>query len=381
MEFRVAHDGVAAVIRRLQPFVAVGRPGVGTLDAVRQGCGFGCGAGPQAECTVDMDPGAARLRQIGDLADGIEAAGVELAGLGDDDHRPVETCDALGKSVNAHAAHVVGRNGEDAIAPEAEILEAGEDGDVGLIADDDMNGRRTEQALRLDVPAVIGEHAAARRGKADEVGGGGAGREADRAFARQIKDVEEPAGGRLLAGGGARCRQVVAAILAPGAGEPIGCDANGMRAADHPAKEAWTRHGAQTLLGEIDKLGEDVAALAPAFRQRYGGEELAHGGEILLGTVRTRRRRGSKLAGRLRRVIKQRVVIGGPGKLGLGHGMLRRWGGRDYGPDVSRRADAFQALRALASGAERYWVCFNEEGKGPHDRVRNVKYFFVPIPS
>jgi hypothetical protein len=37
--------------------------------------------------------------------------------------------------------------------------------------------------------------------------------------------------------------------------------------------------------------------------------------------------------------------------------------------------------RALASGDERYWICFNEEGKGPHDRVRNVKCFFVPIPS
>ena len=37
--------------------------------------------------------------------------------------------------------------------------------------------------------------------------------------------------------------------------------------------------------------------------------------------------------------------------------------------------------RVLPSGDDRYWVCFNEEGKGPHDRKRNVKCLFVPINS
>jgi hypothetical protein len=35
--------------------------------------------------------------------------------------------------------------------------------------------------------------------------------------------------------------------------------------------------------------------------------------------------------------------------------------------------------RVLPSNDTKYWVCFNEEGKGPHDREKNVRCFFAPM--
>jgi len=35
----------------------------------------------------------------------------------------------------------------------------------------------------------------------------------------------------------------------------------------------------------------------------------------------------------------------------------------------------------LPSGDDRYWVCFNKEGTGPHDRAKDVRCLFVPANS
>jgi len=36
---------------------------------------------------------------------------------------------------------------------------------------------------------------------------------------------------------------------------------------------------------------------------------------------------------------------------------------------------------ALPSGDDRYWVCFNKEGTGAHDRPKDVRCLFVPLNS
>ena len=81
----VAHDRKAAIIRHLQPFVAVGDPGIGKLDAGGQMLQRWRGPRPQAERAIDMQPGVVRLGDRRDLGERIEVAGVDLARLGDDD--------------------------------------------------------------------------------------------------------------------------------------------------------------------------------------------------------------------------------------------------------------------------------------------------------
>ena len=57
----VAHDGEAGIVRRLQPLMAVGHPGIGAFDARGQMLQRRRGAGPEAEGAVDMYPGAGGL--------------------------------------------------------------------------------------------------------------------------------------------------------------------------------------------------------------------------------------------------------------------------------------------------------------------------------
>ena len=37
--------------------------------------------------------------------------------------------------------------------------------------------------------------------------------------------------------------------------------------------------------------------------------------------------------------------------------------------------------RVLPSHDGSYWACFNAEGKGPHDRKRDVRCFFAPLST
>ena len=87
MGLGIAHDGIAAVVRGLQPLVAVGGPGIGVPCPGGERPGLGAGERPQAESAVDVDPCAASVGDRRDLADRIEGPGIDLPGLGDDDRR------------------------------------------------------------------------------------------------------------------------------------------------------------------------------------------------------------------------------------------------------------------------------------------------------
>ena len=66
----------------------VGGDGVGALDAADEMGMGGRGGGPEAEGAVDVQPGAALVGRRGDSGEGIEGAGVDVAGLGADDAGP-----------------------------------------------------------------------------------------------------------------------------------------------------------------------------------------------------------------------------------------------------------------------------------------------------
>ena len=114
--FGVADEGEAAVVADVGPFVAVGSPGVGLFEAIREMAVVGGRGGEEAEGAIDVDPGAGFVGDFADFGGGVEGAGVDVAGLDADDGGFVER----GEGVGAHAALPIDGDAEDAAAAEAE---------------------------------------------------------------------------------------------------------------------------------------------------------------------------------------------------------------------------------------------------------------------
>ena len=152
---------------------------------------------------------------------------------------------------------------------ESEKLQRREHGRVGVVAHQHRDRWRTEQAVRLDVPAGLSQHIASRGGEAYEVGHRRARDKADGAFARQVEKVEQPTAGDCLDSRRRRCRVVVAGVLAPSAGQPVGSDADRMRAADHPAEKAGTGHRVNAGFYPRDQLVEHAQASTALLGERF----------------------------------------------------------------------------------------------------------------
>ena len=72
--FGVGHKGDATVVGNVEPLVAVRRPGVGLLDPSDEVAEALAGGDPQAEGTIDVDPGAGVACPLYDLLRRIERA-------------------------------------------------------------------------------------------------------------------------------------------------------------------------------------------------------------------------------------------------------------------------------------------------------------------
>ena len=80
-----------------------------------------------------------RVRDRGDI---VARAGVDVPELRADDRRPVAVRQRRGQQLDAHSPLLVGRNGLDLRAADAEVAQGAIDGDVALLADDDADARR-----------------------------------------------------------------------------------------------------------------------------------------------------------------------------------------------------------------------------------------------
>ena len=107
---RPADEGDAAVVGDVEPLVSVGRPRVGAVEAGDELGPGRVGPRPQPEGAVDVQPAGSLGQPVGDLVERVERAGVDLAGLGADQHRPGE----LGQIGGAHPTLLVGRHDDDA---------------------------------------------------------------------------------------------------------------------------------------------------------------------------------------------------------------------------------------------------------------------------
>ncbi len=136
---RVSDEGDAAVVGDVEPFVAVGSPGVGI--------GVLVACAPEAESAVDVHPGIGLLGEGDELVGGIHCARIDIAGLEADEGGLVECW----KERGVHAALRVGGDFKDAVAPEAEHGEGLEEGAVTFFTHYDGELGGVEEALGFDV--------------------------------------------------------------------------------------------------------------------------------------------------------------------------------------------------------------------------------------
>jgi hypothetical protein len=100
------------------------------------------------------------MNDVRDRADVVGRSGVHVACLRRNDQRRrwVPGVNDLRQLLGAHAALVVGLDSLERGIPEAEHLQRDGRRDVGLRANDHAHGRRSLQALLLNIPAVLQQH-------------------------------------------------------------------------------------------------------------------------------------------------------------------------------------------------------------------------------
>ncbi len=236
------------------------------------------------------------MRDRHQLQGRVEGAGIELAGLHHDDRGSAARRARRGEGIRLHPPLLVRGDPHDAIMAEAEQLQRKEHGGMRVVADQHVDRRRAEQPARLDVPADPPQHLATGRREAGGVRDGGTGHEPDRGVARQVDQIEQPACRSFLSGRRGRRRVVIAGILAPGAGQPVGRDPDRVRGADHPAKEARAGHRAQPRLGRARQLLDHGVRRQAALRRRSAERGLHDliARHRTLGAIRDRAAKGGR---------------------------------------------------------------------------------------
>src|SRR5258706_11320355 len=107
-----------------------------------------------------MDPRAGLVRYGTCFLERIKCPGVNVAGLQTQDgSRP-----QLGNAFRDQATLAVHRHAYDAVASKAQHAESLQQRSVRFVADHDVDGRRSEEALALDVPAFALEQRVPCRG-------------------------------------------------------------------------------------------------------------------------------------------------------------------------------------------------------------------------
>src|SRR6266576_280309 len=101
--------------------MAVGRPGVGEGRVLREVAIAGTRRCPETKRAVDVHPRAALVRQRNEIAKSIEAAGVELSRLQDDDRWSTRLAvERRAQCIDVHALVLVEGQHLDAVTAHAE---------------------------------------------------------------------------------------------------------------------------------------------------------------------------------------------------------------------------------------------------------------------
>ena len=224
-----------------------------------------CG-GEEPERPVDVHPRPRVVRRGDRLDEGVEGAGVHVAGLQAHDRGPaVARLEGSGEGSGLDPALVVGRH--QLRRAQAEVAQREVDGVVPLGADQDAYAGRAHQTLGRDVPAVAAQHLVAGGGEAGEVRHRAAGDEADGTGLGEAEQIEEPRLGQLLDRRVGGREDPQAAVLVPRTDQPVDGQRGGMRAADHEPEEPATRHRGQPGVAGCRELVDDGPRIRRSLRE------------------------------------------------------------------------------------------------------------------
>ena len=264
----VGDEGVAGIVGDVEPFVAVGGPGVGGFDAAQEMAEARGGGGPEAEGAVDVDPGAVAVGDRRSTRRRVVGADVEVAGLEEDDGgaaveaRLPRACGVRRPRLSAGMTSTEARPMPSRRRARSTVPWRSRAGD-----DADRAERRRGPAARRPSRGV--EHGVPGGGEAGDVGHLAAGDEGEAGGGGQAEDVLEPGAGDFFDDGGGGSRGVEPGGLVPGAGEPVGREGGGDGAADHPAEEARTSRADDAAFDVADEVADDLGGV-DAGRRRAG---------------------------------------------------------------------------------------------------------------
>ena len=236
MGLGVGDERHPAVVGHVEPLVRVGRPRVGALDAGHEVAPPRARRRPQPERAVHVHPRARgqcsrRTPAIGSIAPvfTLPTCAHTIAGpptVGERRLRP------------RRARPVVDRD-RDRRGAEAEQAQRTVDGDVALLTGEHADAGRAGESVALDVPARALEDAVARRGQPVTCAIWHPVTNPNERL-RQPEEVEQPAAGDLLAR--PPRRRTTSPAFWSHAGQPVGGERGGQRAADDEAEEAPARY-------------------------------------------------------------------------------------------------------------------------------------------
>ena len=254
----------AAVVADVQPLVGVGGPGVGPVDPAHEMAATRRSRSPQPEGAVDVVPGVRMGRQaIRDRVEGVARAGVHVAGLAADDRGAIAVPERGRQRTGVHPALAIGRDADNPLPPEAEVLEGRLERRMRLGADQDADVRRAEQTATLDVPADALEDRVTSSRERDDVREARTAGQPEAGVGGKPQQVEHPVAGDLLGGSGGRRRRVEDRVLVPRRGQPVGAYRCRQRPPDDEAEEARPRRRHEAGL---DRRRQDPFTLRPPIR-------------------------------------------------------------------------------------------------------------------
>ena len=230
----IAHDGDARVVGGVERLVGVGGPRVRVGepgDEMRQ---LRAGCRPQSEGPVDVQPATGGMRGSSNLGEGVEAARVNVPGLGADDDGALHLRERGTEGLDPHPPLLIGRHLQG--VAEAEVAQREVDRAVPLSADENGD-RRSGQSPRGDIPPHPRQHLVPGSGERREVGHRGAGDEAHRALHGQSEELDEPPSGGVLDGDHAWGRVPHPGVLVPCGHEPVRGQRGREGTPHHPAEE------------------------------------------------------------------------------------------------------------------------------------------------
>src|SRR5215469_4908202 len=100
-------DRDAAVVRHVEPLVAIDGPGISEFGAFGERAKRRADACPQAECAINMYPAPVFVYGVGNFSKRIEPSGVHIAGLRSNKNRERERLQSLVQFACDHTALLV----------------------------------------------------------------------------------------------------------------------------------------------------------------------------------------------------------------------------------------------------------------------------------